>query len=172
MVLIEGEAMSFWENWSDGKKWGMGILSALIITSIISAATFLVADFEEPGVEIPGGTGWVFAGYFNMESGSWTGDGPYVAVLSAVSRSRTKFVEVGDVISLNVSRPVVILDFKASGTQRALEYPIRASVIDEQHLTGVTLPAGTELIVRDLVEGYTPGRESAALWLRVVPRPE
>ena len=26
--------MSFWDNWSDGKKWGMGILAAIIVMSI------------------------------------------------------------------------------------------------------------------------------------------
>jgi len=150
----------------------MGILSALIITSTISAATLFFTSTENQNLEIPGGTGWVFAGYFNMETDSWTEDGPYVAVLSVASRSRTKFLEIGDIVSLNVARPVVILDFKDSGTERALEYPISASVIDDTHLTGVNLPSGTELIVRDLVEGYIPGNVSAAVWLRVVSRPE
>lgn len=172
LLHAEKIVMTFWENWSDGKKWVMGILSALIVTTIISVSTYLVTLPPEQSTDIPGGTGWIFAGYNNMQTGAPTGDGPYVAVLSAVTRNRNRFVETGDLISLIVSRPVVILDFQNSGTTKALEYPIYASVIDDQDLTGVVLPAGTELVVRDLIEGFVPGRESAALWLRIVRRPE
>src|SRR6476469_7084952 len=33
--------MSFWQDWSDGKKWVMGIASALIIASLIAVVTRL-----------------------------------------------------------------------------------------------------------------------------------
>lgn len=33
--------MSFWSEWSDGKKWFMGILSALIIAALIACAKYL-----------------------------------------------------------------------------------------------------------------------------------
>lgn len=33
--------MSFWSEWSDGKKWLMGILSALIITALVGLGKFL-----------------------------------------------------------------------------------------------------------------------------------
>lgn len=34
--------MSFWSGWSDGKKWFMGILSALIIASLIGLANLII----------------------------------------------------------------------------------------------------------------------------------
>jgi hypothetical protein len=37
--------MAFWSNWSDGKKWLMGILSALIIATIIGG----VREIRQPG---------------------------------------------------------------------------------------------------------------------------
>lgn len=33
--------MSFWSNWSDGKKWIMGIIAALMITAMLSAVRLL-----------------------------------------------------------------------------------------------------------------------------------
>jgi hypothetical protein len=45
--------MAFWSNWSDGKKWLMGILSALIIAVLIGAVKLLFApgNSEDQGQE-------------------------------------------------------------------------------------------------------------------------
>lgn len=42
--------MAFWSNWSDGKKWLMGILSALIIVAVIGSAREILqpGDSRQP----------------------------------------------------------------------------------------------------------------------------
>ena len=69
-----GNHMSFWQNWSDGKKWWMGIASALIIASVIALVTQLrLKNNSLP--EIPGNTGWIFAGYYDADRNAFT-EGP------------------------------------------------------------------------------------------------
>jgi hypothetical protein len=43
--------MAFWSSWSDGKKWIMGILSALIIAAIIGGASRLLRPGDGPQPE-------------------------------------------------------------------------------------------------------------------------
>ena len=83
-----------------------------------------------------------------------------------------RFVEIGDTIGLKVARDVHIVDFKKTGTTQKLVAPITKGIIDEYDKTGITLPAGTELVVRDVSEGRWPDNPNAALWLRVVYVPK
>jgi hypothetical protein len=38
--------MTFWKGWSDGKKWAMGIISALIISVIVGSVNWLIKEQE------------------------------------------------------------------------------------------------------------------------------
>jgi len=40
--------MAFWSNWSDGTKWLMGILSALIIAALIGGFRILLVPGNSP----------------------------------------------------------------------------------------------------------------------------
>lgn len=121
-------------------------------------------------LELPGETGWIFVGYFDINREVFI-EGPYVSVVSSARRGNRRYIEIGDRIRLNVSRRVYIVNFENSGTLRKLESPITKGVLDESDETGVTLAASTELIVRDLSEGHWPGNPNAALWVRVVHMP-
>ena len=48
--------MSFWDNWSDGKKWLMGMVSTVLITAIVGIGTFTfntcVTDIKEAEKEL------------------------------------------------------------------------------------------------------------------------
>lgn len=120
--------------------------------------------------DLPGDTGWVFAGYFDTEREFFT-EGPYVSIVRSASRGMRRYVEVGDTIQLNVARKIYIVDFKKTGTSQKLVSPINKGVIDQFDETGVVLPAETQLIVRDVSEGKWPDNVQAALWLRVVHVP-
>lgn len=120
---------------------------------------------------LPGDTGWIFAGYFNINSGTFV-EGPYVSIQGTTTIGTRHFVEIGDTIGLKVSRDVHIVDFKKTGPTKKLDSPIKKGVIDEYDKTGITLPAGTDLVVRDVSEGHWPGNPLAALWLRVVYVPK
>lgn len=120
---------------------------------------------------LPGDTGWIFAGYFNVERDTFI-EGPYVSVQDTRTRRIRSFVEIGDTISLKVSRDVHIVDYKKTGAEQKLVPPITKGIIDEYDKTGITLPAGTQLIVRDISEGKWPDSQNAALWIRVVYVPK
>ena len=128
---------------------------------------------EKPLVKppaLPGDTGWIFAGYFDTGKEFFT-EGPYVSIVRSARRGMRRYVEVGDTIQLSVPRKVFIVDFKKTGTSQKLVSPINKGVIDEFDETGLILPAETQLIVRDVSEGKSPGKVNAALWLRVVHVP-
>lgn len=120
---------------------------------------------------LPGDTGWIFAGYFNIAKETFI-EGPYVSVQNTTTRGIRRFVEVGDTIALKVTRDVHIVDFKKTGISQKLVAPITKGIIDEYDKTGITLPAGTGLIVRDVSEGRWPDNPNAAVWLRVVYVPK
>lgn len=46
--------MSFWNDWSDGKKWAMGIVAALLIAAIVGTVKWLIpGDGGFPRQEVP-----------------------------------------------------------------------------------------------------------------------
>jgi hypothetical protein len=120
---------------------------------------------------IPGDTGWIFVGYFNIERGNFI-EGPYVSVISSPSRVKDRHVTVGDRIKLNVSRTVFIVDFKKDGVAKKLSSPITKGVIGAADETDIILAKGTELIVRDVKEGHGQDNPNAALWVRVINIPK
>lgn len=120
---------------------------------------------------LPGETGWIFAGYFDIEREAFI-EGPHVSIISSNRRGMRKYAEIGDTIALRVDRKVIVVDFRASGGKHRLKSPISKGVIDSNDETGVVLPKSTELLVRDVSEGHWPDNPNAALWLRVVDVPQ
>ena len=120
---------------------------------------------------LPGDTGWIFAGYFNVARETFV-EGPYVSVQGTTTRGMRRFIEIGDIVALKVSRDVHVVNFRKTGASQKLASPIAKGIIDEDDKTGVTLPPGTELVVRDVSEGRWPDNPNAALWLRVVYVPK
>ncbi|WON75238.1 hypothetical protein [Nitrosospira sp. Is2] len=114
-----------------------------------------------------GDTGWIFVGYFNVNSKLFI-EGPYISVRSQFRGIPDKFVEIGNTVTLDVSRKVYLVDFRKTGAEKKLKSPISKSIMDKDDETGITLPANTKLTVRDVSEGKWENVESAALWIRVV----
>ncbi len=117
---------------------------------------------------LTGDTGWIFAGYFNIKKEAFLDDGPYVSVRKKTTSGMRRFVEIGDTITLKVARDVHIVDFKKTGSSLKLVSPITKNIVDKNDKTGITLPAGTEVLVSDVSEGSWPGDPDTALWLRVI----
>ncbi|OOG44165.1 hypothetical protein [Polaromonas sp. A23] len=149
-----------------------GIVALAGITAWVYVSTHVKAESNPPTASaklplLPGDTGWIFAGYSNIARGTFV-EGPYVSVQGTTTRAVRRFVEIGDTIGLKVSRDVHIVDFKKIGVSSKLVSPITKGIIDEYDKTGITLPAGTELVVRDVSEGRWSDSPNAALWLRIV----
>lgn len=142
----------------------------------IGAQTYVEVhkNAPEPQLEsttIPGETGWIFAGYFNIKTESFI-EGPYVSVYDSNTRGQRRYVEIGDTVQLKAPKKLIIVDFKTTGTSQKLVSPITVEILGEEDETGVVLPKDTKLIVRDISEGRWPDNEIAALWLRVVNVPQ
>ncbi len=121
--------------------------------------------------EVCSDTGWVFAGYFHIERQTFI-EGPYVSVQNTTTRGMRRFVEIGDTIELKVARKLIIVGFRTTGTTQKMISPINVSTISSDDETGVVLPKGTRLTVRDVSEGRWPDNPNAALWLRVIHEPK
>ncbi len=145
---------------------------ASFTSSIDTIVSFVQENFGAgaAATELPGDTGWIFAGYFDIDREVFI-EGPYVSVVRSASSGHRRYVDLGDTIRLNVARPVIIVDFKRSGTAKKLVSPIEKGIVDEFDETNVFLSADTELVVRDISEGRWLSNPNAALWLRVVHAP-
>jgi hypothetical protein len=92
-------------------------------------------------------------------------------VLGRALTASDQTIELGDTIRLTAKRGIVIVDFKKSYVAQKLVSPIKAGIIEDSDNTGVVLPKGTVLVVRDISRGRTPGNPNVAVWLRVIHVP-
>ncbi len=126
---------------------------------------YFVSLFQN-SIKLPGDTGWIFVGYYRTDIDNFT-EGPKIEVIKSAFRVRAQYVEIGDTVRVKTARPVVIPNFRTLGTSQKLASPVGQGVISNNDMTGITLPAGTELIVRDVSKGAFPGNPSQAIWARI-----
>jgi hypothetical protein len=118
---------------------------------------------------IRGGSGWIFAGYADSILNSYI-DPPRVAVHRSSARFGRPFFEPGDVATTLVTTKVYVLDY-ARGREATEGSPITRRTLQEQDETGVILPVGAEVVVRQVSEGHLKGSSRVAIWLRVSQLP-
>jgi hypothetical protein len=75
---------------------------------------------------------------------------------------------LGDSLQVTKERHLVISNFKESASVKQFEPPWKQDILGDRDYTGVTLPVGAKVLVRDVSLGSFPGRP-AAVWARVVP---
>lgn len=152
---------------------GIAVIALANFTDAISRlAKFLPLTKLQTSLSLLAGeTGWIFVGYFDVQSETFI-EGPYVSVVSSSRRGTRRYVEIGDKVRLNVAQKVYVVEFARSGASKNLMSPIEKGVIGKGDETGMELPTNTELIVRDVSEGHRPNNPNAALWLRVVDVPK
>ena len=118
--------------------------------------------------KLPGDTGWIFVGYYNAVTEAFI-EGPKVEIVNSGTRARNFYVEIGDTVRLENPTKVYIVDFEpGKDPNKKLVSPITKGVLSAADETGITLAAGTELIVRDVSKGAWLGNPNAAIWARVV----
>jgi hypothetical protein len=148
-------------------EWPRPWATFLGITPSASAAgtSASITNAQNTKPKIPGGTGWVFLGYRN---GNTFSEGPKAEVVTSNRRARNFFFEIGDTIRLRLPSKVYIVDYATTKTDKNLTAPIKKGIISIADETGVVLPGGTELILRDVKYGAWPGNPNEAIWGRVV----
>lgn len=157
-----------------------------IVAMILGCASFIVEKVYQPTPnpappapvpfpDIPGGTGWIFAGYVDRNSRHFT-EGPYVEDLYGGAPRTDEDLHLGDKVRMKVSHQVIILNFKNNGIKQQFipptEVNLEAKAIQDKDLTDVVLPNGSEALIRDKQTGFEPGRPQEAVWLRIVKIPE
>jgi hypothetical protein len=117
-------------------------------------------------VVLPKDSGWMFAGYFDAERGIYT-DGPYFTVSHSPYASRDQLPRLGEHIRVaRKERNIIIADFETQGLTRRFVPPWQQNELKNSDYTGLKLPIGTIVEVRDVSLGAFPGRP-AAVWVRV-----
>ena len=124
--------------------------------------------------------GWISNGVLTADAGQWAAGEPGFEIVGNAWRARKPVRSIGggpetvvlpkrgDRIRINRDEVLWILNFKISGEKDRLVSPTtrqRGETTDE---TGISLPRGSELIVREVRIGR-PAGGLKGIWLRVSP---
>jgi hypothetical protein len=117
---------------------------------------------------VPFDTFWVYAGLYDRTHFVE----PYTSVAYRPSSAERGDLlpKIGDVLRLYKERRVMIANYKTRGEAEIMTSPALVSGnIYDHAVTGKTVPEGTLLLVRDVVQSYDPtqGNSITAVWCRV-----
>ena len=125
-------------------------------------------------------TGWVALGILTADSEKWAGGEPGFEILGEAGRGRKPVPSIeggppfvvlpksGDRVRLRGPQVLWILDFKLSGEKNRLLSPTTRRRSEKTDETGITLPGGSELLVRD-VQIASAARGLRIMWVRISP---
>jgi hypothetical protein len=134
------------------------------VSKLISTAAAVFSQ-HATAVIIPNDTGWIFAGYYDDNVGRFT-TGPFVKVVKSSYPDKQTIPRIGEWVRMTAERNVVIADFASKGLTRQMDPPWQQNQLGSGDYTGIKLPKGSTVEVRDVSAGSFPGRPSA-VWLRI-----
>lgn len=141
------------------------LIGTVLVAALVGFGGFrlwLVLDDQEGEPRsrfLPGESGWVFVG--SVQGDTYL-EGPWA---STDGKPAGRF-EKGDVITLRVRSDVNLVDFQLTGVAK-LSQPPPASGVEAKDKTGISLPAGTRLVVHEVREVLVDDGETVAVWLQV-----
>jgi hypothetical protein len=153
------------------------IAAVVIALAVVAALVSMVANKKTEShlavadTSFPQGlsfsTGWIFVGY--NDGGNYI-EGPFAAIVergSMLSSVISRLPRVGDIVSTQKERRVIIANYKTDGLKYQNMSPavVKGSISDEDE-TGIRFQQGQLLIVRDVVESAFP-EHASAIWCRV-----
>jgi hypothetical protein len=164
------DVLSRWK----GKKWIAYVLAAAAVVggvatftdSLAKIYTNLVAVLGHKTVKttkLPFDTGWILAGYYDPQLAKYT-QGPYVEVAKTSYPDKQTLPRVGDWVRVTGERNVIIASFATTGLAQQMNAPL--ADLSQGDYTGVKLPTGATMEVRDVGGGSYPDR-ATAVWLRI-----
>jgi hypothetical protein len=143
---------------------GLAAMTATLALSLLNASGHAQTS-EDPWTKLNSRTGWILLGEIDVPTQTWA-----VQLKHASKAPRPPHsieVNPGDVLRITENQPVVILNYTLTGEMARLQPPpLRGSARDS--LTGVTLPPGSEVVVRAVVRDEQVGRLQG-IWVRVEP---
>jgi hypothetical protein len=129
---------------------------SLIVASTRDGATAVV---------LPKDTGWILGGYYDGDASAFT-EGPFFKIIRTSYPTKEPVPRLGDQLKLTSPRNIIIADFETMGLTRRFDPPWQQNVLKESDYTGLKLPTGVVVEVRDVSLGAVPGRPSA-VWIRI-----
>lgn len=119
---------------------------------------------------IPGDSGWLLLGDLDP-AGTRYIRGPFYEIVKSSYPGRSLTPQKGELLRLLAERNVIIAGYKGTGFARQLVPPWQLNVLSDADYTGVKLPKGAIVEVRDVGLGSFPG-QPIVVWVRVAPPPK
>lgn len=116
-------------------------------------------------VVLPKDTGWLFAGYFDQSLNRYI-EGPYIKTVKSPYKEKESIPRIGDWLKITSERNIIIADFETKGLTRRFDPPWQQNELRSSDYTGLKLPVGAVVEVRDVSLGAYPGK-AAAVWIRI-----
>lgn len=142
-------------------------------TGSIATMAGIASSVFHPSVPlpvIPGDSGWLLLGDLDP-GGERYARGPFFAVENSNYPDKALTPRKGELIRLLAERNVVIAGYKTTGLANQLVAPWRLNVLSDADYTGVKLPKGAVIEVRDVGLGSYPG-QPIVVWVRVGAPPK
>lgn len=143
------------------------------LTDSVTKIAGVVSSGFHPSVPlpaIPGDSGWLLLGDLDP-SGERYVRGPFFALENSSYPDKALSPRKGELVRLLTERNVVIAGYKTSGLANQLTAPWTLNVLSEADYTGVKLPKGAVVEVRDVSLGNYPG-QPIVVWVRVAAPPK
>jgi hypothetical protein len=142
-------------------------------TAIVGIGAWVLVSIAQPknaAISIPGDTGWLLLGDIDRASGSYI-RGPFYKIIKSNYPDKSALPRKDEWLELTAERNVIITDYRVSGLSKQLDPPWQKNVLDENDYTGIKLPKGSKVEVRDVDEAGFEGMP-LVLWVRVglIPR--
>jgi hypothetical protein len=129
---------------------------------------FPTASPSLSAVSLPFDSGWIQLGYYDMTAKHFTNAKPFFTVVASSYTDKADIPRTGDQIRLEKLLHVYIMDYRNSGLSQQFKamWEVPGGKLRPEDYTGVELPKGTKLEIRDISLGQFP-EEPAAVWARV-----
>ena len=142
-------------------------LAVLIATALLVILMIVIAASSLTGTQLDlakvQGTGWIFLGYFNTGESRFI-EGPYFERSDRTNNPDHPVPSIGDIIETTHRREIIIVDYINRDLDLIYQPPLRN--LAKRDRTGVMLPPGTRLLIKDLSRARKPGRPQA-IWARI-----
>lgn len=141
-------------------------------TDSVSKITSVIPGFSRPAVSlppIPGDSGWVLLGDLDSKGAKYL-RGPFYDVEKSNYPDKALTPRKGELVRLTAVRNVIIAGYKGTGLEGQFTAPWTLNVLSDADYTGVKLPKGAIVEVRDVSLGSYLD-QPIVVWVRVAAPP-
>lgn len=143
------------------------------LTDAISKLKTALPEVFRPAVAlptIPGDSGWLLLGDLDPDGKRYV-RGPLYETEKSAYPDKSLTPRKGELLRLSAERNVVIAGYKNTGLAQKFTPPWQLNALSDPDYTGVKLPRGSVVEVRDVSLGRFPG-QPIVVWARVAPPPK